>query len=58
MDRSVNFNSLGTPTQFGAGDEWYVQDTKALWVFKKGYRGPDSIQLSVKFYPGSVPHLM
>ena len=35
MDRSVNFNSLGTPTQFGAGDEWYVQDTKVLWVFKK-----------------------
>ena len=45
MDRSVNFNSLGTPTQFGAGDEWYVQDTKALWVFKKGYRGPDDTTL-------------
>ena len=34
MDRSVNYNGLGTPTQFGAGDEWYVQDTKALWVFQ------------------------
>ena len=34
MDRSVNYNGLGTPTQFGAGDEWYVQDTKALWIFQ------------------------
>ena len=34
MDRSVNYNSLGTPTQFGAVDPWYVQDTMALWVFQ------------------------
>ena len=33
-DRRVNYNSLGTPTQFGAGSSWYVQDTKALWIFK------------------------
>ena len=45
MDRSVNYNGLGTPTQFGAGDEWYVQDTKALWVFKKGRYAPGSTRL-------------
>ena len=35
-DRTVNFNSLGKPKQFGAGDKWRVQDTKALWVYKEG----------------------
>ena len=36
-DRTVNHNSLGTPTQFGAVDAWRVQDTKALWVYQSGY---------------------
>ncbi len=31
-DRTVNYNSLGTPTQFGAVDAWRVQNTKALWI--------------------------
>ena len=44
-DRSVNYNGLGTPTQFGAGDSWNVQDTKALWVFKKGRYAPGSTRL-------------
>ena len=34
VNRTVNFNGLGTPTQFGAVDPWYVQDTMALWVLK------------------------
>ena len=31
-DRTVNYNSLGTPAQFGAGDAWYIQKKKAIWV--------------------------
>ena len=33
-DRTVNFNRLGTPTQFGAVDKWNVQDTMALWILE------------------------
>lgn len=38
-NRIVNFNSLGRPTQFGAGDSWRVQDTKALWIYQSGASG-------------------